>query len=172
MLPDPNETLARAALRLFLMAASLLVIIAASLIPLDIIHLGEVRPFFLLAAVYYWTIVRPSMLPVIVVFAAGLLLDLFSTQPLGLQALLLITAQWLVRSQRKFLAGQSFRGQWAGFSVVVLGAGFLQWMLFSLFTFTLPPPQHIAMSAVLTALIFPLLTLPFSVVARVFAREE
>lgn len=145
---------------------ALSVLLGLSLIPLEVAHLGDIRPFFMLAAIYYWAIMRPSMIPAALVFLLGLLLDLLYAYPLGMQALVLVTAYWVARGQRRFLMGQSFRVIWATFSVVALASGLIQWTAFSIFSLSLAPLQPPLVSSLLTALIFPLLVMPLSLVVR------
>lgn len=138
---------------------TLLVIFALLLIstfPFTLANIGEIRPSFLLIAVYYWAVMRPSTLPPFGVFAVGLAFDLIADYPFGLSALTLVLAQWITVSQRKFLLGQSFIVMWMGFAIVAAGAGALQWAAFSLFEFHLVNIRPCIASAILTAAFFPL----------------
>jgi len=127
-----------------------------STFPFTIARIGEIRPSFLLIAVYYWAVMRPGTLPAPWAFGVGLAFDLVAGYPLGLTALQLVLAQWLTTTQRKFLLGQPFIIIWAGFALVAAGAGALQWALFSLFEFRLLAVQPCIASALLTAAIYPL----------------
>jgi rod shape-determining protein MreD len=144
----------------------LFVLLALSSVPLEISHLGEIRPVFMLMAVYYWTILRPSSMLPVAVFAIGLVLDLLSAYPFGMHAFIFVVAQWITSSQRKFLLGQSFLVIWSGFAFIALGAGVLQWALFSLFNLTFLPVKAILISFVLSVFLFPLLVLPLSMVHK------
>lgn len=87
-------------------------------------------PFFLMA-VYYWSIYRPSMMPPWLVFASGLLLDLLSGVPLGLNAVLFMLCRMAVTDQRRFLFGQGFVVIWLGFAFLNAASVLLQWLAFS-----------------------------------------
>jgi rod shape-determining protein MreD len=145
----------------------LLMLILLSTIPFRIAHLGEVRPVFMLMAVYYWTILRPA--PPLAVFLLGLLLDLLSDYPFGMNALVLVAVQALTAHNRKFLLGQSFLVIWAGFALVALGAGAVQWALFSLFNVALVPVKSTLISIVLSAVLFPVAVLPLAAVHKALA---
>ena len=147
--------------------AVLLVLFLLSVVPFRIAHLGEVRPVFMLMAVYYWTILRPS--PPLLIFVLGLALDLLSAYPFGMNALVLVAVQALTAGQRKFLLGQSFLVIWAGFAMVALGAGVVQWALFSLFDLAFVSAKPMLISVVLSAFLFPLLVLPLAAVHKVLA---
>ena len=131
MTPEWNEPFLKIIGRWGLALAVVLFILLISAVPIRVAHLGEVKPVFMLMAVYYWTILRPS--PPLAVFILGLVLDLLSNYPFGMNALVLVAAQALTASQRKFLLGQSFLVIWAGFALIALGAGVIQWILFDLF---------------------------------------
>lgn len=134
----------------------LFVLLTLSAFPFHAGSLGAIRPMFILIAIYYWSITRPDMLSPLATFATGLIFDLLCGYPLGMTALVLIAVQWIIRVQRKFLSGQAFRVLWAGMAVVALGAGLLQWLLFSLFTGALVPLAPVLISIFVTAAIFPI----------------
>jgi len=147
------------------------ILFVLSAVPMDFLHLGEIRPAFMLIAVYYMTILRPSVMSVFLVFCIGIALDLLSSYPLGLNALILVSAQWLVRSQRKFLLSQPYKIIWAGFSIVALVSGIVQLLALSLFNLSLYSPKPVIFSVLLSSFIFPLVTLPLSIVHKSLADE-
>jgi len=144
----------------------IVILFILSSIPLDFFHLGEIRPSFMLIAVYYMTILRPSRMSSIMVFLLGLALDLISSFPLGLNALILVSVQWLVRSQRRFLLSQTFKFMWVGFFLVALAAGVVQWLVLSLFNLSIYSIKPVLFSVLLSSFIFPLVTLPLSIVHK------
>jgi rod shape-determining protein MreD len=164
MTEEWHESVLKTVGRLGLVLVIILGLVLLSALPLQIAHLGEVRPVFMLMAVYYWTILRPS--PPLAVFALGLLLDLLSNYPLGMNALTLVLVQAVTTVNRKFLLGQSFLVIWAGFALVALGAGFLQWLLFCLYNLSLVSVKPMLASVVLSAFLFPVAVLPLAAVHR------
>jgi len=151
--------------------AVLVVLLALSALPLEIAHLGEVRPAFMLMAVYYWTILRPSPFLPLAVFVIGLVLDLLSAHPFGMHALIFVAAQWISSGQRRFFLGQSFLVVWAGFALIALGAGLVQWGLFSLFNMSLLSMKAMLISVLLSTLLFPLLVWPLSLVHKALVED-
>lgn len=151
--------LGRWAITLFVVA----LLILLSIFPFHIGDFGEIRPNFMVMAVYYWAIMCPPMLSPVAAFVSGAVFDLLIDTPLGLNALTLVIIQWLTRTQRKFLLGQPFLVMWAGLGLVSVGAGGLQWGLVSLFHWSLLPFEPTLMSALLTTAIFPLAVVPLSV---------
>ena len=162
----PWETVRR--LGLTLLAVAVLLLLGA--IPFHLGRLGEIRPAFLLIAVYYWAVMRPETLPPLFTFLAGIALDLLAGYPLGMNALTLVAAQWITRVQRKFLLGQPFAVIWAGLAIEALAAGILQWALFSLFYLNLMSIRPALMSALLTAIVFPLTVPPLAALNRLLVR--
>lgn len=169
MTSEWHETFLKIVGRWGLALAVILALIMLSVIPFHIAYLGEIRPVFMLMAVYYWTILRPSS--PLAVFALGLVLDLLSSYPLGMNAMVLVAVQALTAHNRKFLLGQSFLVIWAGFALVALGVAVVQWGLFSLFNLTLVTPKPALISAVLSAFIFPLSALPLAAVYKALAGD-
>jgi rod shape-determining protein MreD len=166
-----NESLLRAAGRWGLALIFLFALLALSAMPLEIAHLGEVRPAFMLMAIYYWTILRPSSLLPVAVFILGLVLDLLSAYPFGMHAFIFVAVQWISSGQRKFMLGQSFLVVWAGFAFIALGAGVAQWALFSLFNLTLLSVKTMLISVMLSVLLFPLLVLPLAMLHKALADD-
>lgn len=142
------------------------VLFILSAIPLDFFNMGEIRPAFMLIAIYYMTILRPSVMPAFVVFLIGLALDLASSYPFGLNAMILVSVQWMVRSQRKLLLSHSFKIIWGGFAIVALIAGIAQWAVLSLFNFSLYSAKPIMFSVLLSSFVFPLLAFPLLLVHK------
>lgn len=83
--------------------------------------------------IFYWALFRPKIVPAWMVFLFGLLVDIFSGLPLGLNALIFVLLKWLVRDQRHVLVGQSFWALWVGFSVVFIFVIIGEWSIMSLF---------------------------------------
>lgn len=170
MTAEWRESLLRTIGRWGLVLIAILALVLLSAVPLQIAHLGEVRPVFMLMAVYYWTILRPST--PIAAFFLGLLLDLLSDYPLGMNALVLVLAQVLTTHNRKFLLGQSFLVIWAGFALVALGAGISQWLLFCLYDLSLISAKPMLASTALSAFLFPVVVLPLAAVHRALSERS
>lgn len=162
-----NEPLLGAVGRCGLMLLAVFVLFILSAFPFEIAYLGEVRPFFMLMAVYYWTIMRPSLLPPLATFIIGIILDLLFNWPLGMNAVVLVTAQAVTLSQRKFLLGQLFLVIWVGFALIAFGTGAVQWALFALFNMTLISIKSMLISSVLSVLLFPLMVLPLAMLHKI-----
>ncbi len=143
----------------FLVPLSLLaVLFLLSVTALSIPYAGSVRPALVLIAVYYWSIFRPTLMPPFLCFLIGLLLDIVSGLPMGVNAIVFTLVQWIVRDQRKFLMAQAYMTTWAVFILVAMGAIFLQWGLYGLVRLQWSPVTPVLVSAGVTILLFPVVT--------------
>lgn len=155
--------------RYAIVTVAVLGLFCLSVIPMQAGGIDDIRPPFLLMAIYYWTIFRPRLLSPVAVFLIGLVIDLVTALPLGMTALVFTAVQWVTRTQRKFLIGQSFIVIWWGFLLMAFAAALLHWGLFCLLHFTLMPVQPVLMGALLGVCTFPLVALPLYLVHRMLA---
>ncbi|MDH5723034.1 MAG: hypothetical protein OEY94_06905 [Alphaproteobacteria bacterium] len=88
-------------------------------------------PFFL-GAIYYWSVYRPTLIPVWFVFISGFALDLITGLPVGISSFIFILVRWVVTDQRLFLANQSFSSVWIGYVLVCIFTNSVRWVLFGL----------------------------------------
>lgn len=161
-----RETLISALGRIGLLLLVMMVLLLISVFPLPFGAFGEIRPAFILMAIYYWAITRPGIFTLGRAFVLGIVFDLLAGYPLGMNAALFVLVHWLISIQRKFLLGQSFRVLWAGFVVTVLAVTVLQLVLFSAFNMSLMPPRAALLSALFTCLLFPVAAPVLSVFGR------
>lgn len=155
-------------------AVFIVVLLVLSTFPFKIGHFGEIRPSFMLMAIYYWAIMRPSTLSPIATFIVGIAFDLMGGFPLGLNAMTLLIVQWATRRQRKFVLGQGFIVLWMGLALVSLGAGLFQWAVYSAFHQNFQPGslKPVLTSVVMTTVIFPLIVLPLSAFNKSLAERQ
>lgn len=139
---------------LLLLALLLLNVVALPLLPT-----GAVKPQFVLMAVYYWAIYRPTLLPPSFCFMIGLLMDVLSGMPPGINALVLVMTQWLVRDQRRFMMGQPYSTIWAVFGLVSVLAICAQWGMYGLVHMHWSPLLPVLSGALISLFLFPFITL-------------
>lgn len=153
------SNVARLAVPLLLLLA--MVLAAAVRVPLPEIgpYAGDIRPDFALMAVYYWSIYRPTLVPPFLCFAAGLLTDFLTGMPLGLNALIFVALQWIVRDQRRFLMAQPYVVLWAIFGFVAILSGLMLWTFYGLAHLNWPPLLPIAATICLSVVLFPPVTM-------------
>lgn len=132
-------------LRAFLPLLSSLVLGLIGLTPLGLPHLELVAPSLALMAIFYWSIFRADLMTMAGAFLIGLILDLLSGGPVGLNAMMLLLAHQLGVSQRRVFLGSSFLVNWVAFALVVSAVTFAGWAMISLLNWTLlPVPPRLA----------------------------
>ncbi len=118
----------------FGLAATLVIL---GLTPIRAPGFAEVAPMLALIAIYHWAIYRPELLPAIAVFMIGLLQDMLSSIPLGINTVVFMMVYGAVLSQRRFFIGKSFLITWLGFALVAMAATIVKWVLVSVLAATL-----------------------------------
>lgn len=125
---------------------------------LSLPHAGDLKPFFVLIAVYFWSINRPTLMPALYTFLLGVMLDILGDLPLGVSALVLVLMQMAVYRSRLFLLGQPFMAVWFGFAVLCFLYAFTLWFILSILHMSFFPKESfvsITIAAFLTALLYP-----------------
>jgi rod shape-determining protein MreD len=133
-----------------------LVLVVLTVLPSGIPSLAPVAPPLALMSIYHWTVYRPNQLPVVGVFAIGILHDLLSGAPLGLFTLVFLTAYGVTLTQRRFVAGKSFLIYWFGFALIAAGASLESWVFACAWTFSLLDPNAMIFQYLVTIGLFPL----------------
>lgn len=137
------------------LVAVLLVIIAT--IPYRFPGIPGIMPWLSLIAVYYWSMTRPDLMPIWAVFLVGILRDSILGGPLGVSALVLMTAHLMGATQRRALAGKPFLVGWTGFVVIALMAGGLSWLLSVFYFAAFVDPWPVFIQFLVTIVIYPVL---------------
>jgi rod shape-determining protein MreD len=132
-----------------------LVLALTSVVPLHIPGFDVVTPAFALMAVFHWTVYRPDLLPLGVVFALGLLLDLLNGTPAGVSSLVLLVVRSVLLERRGLFVDKSFAVVWGGFLVFAAAAFALEWLTISLLHRMLLGIRPILFQSVLTIACFP-----------------
>ncbi len=130
--------------------------------PLDIFRLVP----FLVIAIYFWSIHRPTIAPPVLVFILGVLVDIISGTPIGLNAVIFVLLQWAIASQRAFLSAQSFMILWLVFTTINAGILLVQWFILGLVQF-----DWTSLSHVLTQAIAGMIAYPFVIGVLYFAHK-
>ena len=121
---------------------------------------------FLLIGIYFWTIYRPTLLPYLLIFGAGLLLDLLSGGLVGLNALGFMIVAMIVRGQRRFLLGQSWSVVWAGYCVAVTLLMCIHYLVYCMASTTILSPIPLGFNLVISYLLYPLILPPMMLLNR------
>lgn len=134
-----------------------LIIVVLNVVPLRLPAYPILAPDFALMAVFYWTVHRPDLMPAWAVFIVGLLDDILTGAPLGANALVLVVVHAVIIGQHRLFRGMGFAIIWWAFSVTVPLAHLLD-SLVGLAAIRAPiDPAVLAIRAVLTAAVYPVL---------------
>jgi rod shape-determining protein MreD len=152
--PTALHRLDQNARRLLPIAISLLLAFAV-ILPIGLPQWGMLAPPFLLIAIFYWSIVRPDLLPPTAAFVLGLFQDLLTGAPLGSGALIMVVTQWTMRGQQRYLINRPFLLMWAAFAPVAIIAGALDWLIYALLNFHIVPIGSALVRIALGIILFP-----------------
>jgi rod shape-determining protein MreD len=171
----PRATLGRrldiAARRGFPVGSTILLMLITEA-PFNIIGQAAFLPAVTLAAVWFWSVHRPTSLPPPLVFGIGVLLDLRGYLPLGTGVLTLLLVHGVALRLRRVFGQQRFAVVWLAFVVVAAGSSALTWLLVVLLTVRLTPAGPAVFQAVLTAALYPALAIPLAAAHRSIADPE
>lgn len=147
-----------------------LLLVVLSLVPLRLPGLSPVTPWVTLIAVFFWTLHRPDLLPVGAVFLLGLFADLVGGGPLGVTSLALMTAQAVVKAQRRHILPHPFIVQWVIFAMAALLAEALLVLLHVLAYAQAVDPDPALFQALMTLACYPPVAWLFVQAQRAFLR--
>jgi rod shape-determining protein MreD len=133
---------------------------------------AQLMPAFTLAAVFFWTLFRPSAVPPPLVFLIGVLGDLLGEMPIGSTVLVLLLTQLLVIRSRRFLPLKGFLFVWVVFVGVAAVAAALQWALACLMNWAIYPPVAAIFEFLLSAGLYPVMATVFTRAHRSVAAPE
>ena len=101
-------------------ALSIFMLLLIALIPVRLPaswSAGGLWPFL---GLFYWGLVQPRLVPVLLVFTIGLLCDLALNVALGCHAIVFILLHVVLTTQRRFLVGQGFWLVWPAFAISIV----------------------------------------------------
>lgn len=142
-------------IRALLPILSSVALVMLGLLPIGLPHFDTVAPSFALMAVFYWSIFRSDLMTMVGAFLIGLLLDLLTGGPLGLNALILVIIHELGVSQRRVFLGSSFLVNWTAFALVIGAVAPLSWALISLLHWRLLPTAPVLAQVLLSLGLYP-----------------
>ena len=108
--------------------------------------------FLILLAIMPYGLPKSSL----AAFLLGLMVDILSGGPPGLNALVLIMVNWAASGQRRALAGKSFAVGWLGYLLIAAGAAVINWFVASLFHATIIESVPLLVSHAVGAAVYPL----------------
>lgn len=144
---------------------TLFVLMVISTMPSNMtLHLYA-APFLAIMGIYFWSIHRPDAMPLLLLFALGILNDLLVGEPLlGSSAFLFVGVGWGIASQTSFFRAQNFITLWFGFIVIAAALILIQNILSYLFLSTSLPFDADIMALLVNALLYPVVASVLSLI--------
>ncbi len=118
-------------------------------------RLNSLMPPLTLCIVYFWSIHRPSLFGMGSAFTVGLIQDILTGVPLGLNTLVLLLTRAGVATQSRFFLGKPFSVHWWVFCLIALAAALTSWLLAAAALGVIAPIGQVLTSACLGVAIFP-----------------
>ncbi|HEX6958345.1 MAG TPA: rod shape-determining protein MreD [Ferrovibrio sp.] len=159
-------------IRALLPMLSSLALVLAGLLPIGLPHFGSVSPALALMSVFYWSIFRSDLMTMAGAFLIGLILDLLSGGPPGLNALTLLLTHELGVSQRRVFLGSSFLVNWCCYALVATAAAAVSWALVCLLHWHLFPVVPVLAQWGLSLATYPMIYWLLSLLERRYLRPE
>jgi len=122
----------------------------------------DVKPYFLLIAIFFWGIRRPSIISPILLFIYGLLQDIFLGYPLGLHSILYLIFFFFIRQQRLYLMSQTYLVYLMFFCLFCTLYGALEWSFFAIRYLQIFDIKMFVFSSIFTVLIYPIINWLFT----------
>lgn len=148
-----------------------LFLVLVMVLPLPIPGHSAITPMLALAAVFFWAIHHPRLLPAWAVFVLGVIQDILTGALLGTGTVVLLLAYGAVLTQRRFFHNKSFLVVWWGFAMVTMAATILSWAIASVFAGQLIGAEAAVFQMASTIAIYPVLTWIFHLAQRLLPAE-
>ena len=126
-------------------------------LPMPTVLAQNTMPPFVLSLVFLWAVYRPNWLPVVLVFIVGLLMDVLSGVPLGLNAVLLVAVYWPVAVQRRIFLREPFPFLWLSFAAILTLVELARWLFVSASLLSLAPVGLVFSNLIVGIGVFPLI---------------
>ncbi|MEM9146573.1 MAG: rod shape-determining protein MreD [Pseudomonadota bacterium] len=146
-------------LRILGLAVAGLLAITVEAAPLGLGAEAYPSPDLLFCIVAFWALRAPAAVPVLVVFALGLMRDLLTDQPIGLGVLVLVLAAEMLKSRQPVLSRQPLAVTWASVGATALAMAAALWLGVALSLAEPPGLAALALQVLATAAVYPVIAL-------------
>lgn len=136
------------------LATGLLLLILSA--PLGLPGQAELQKAGAVCCIFFWSLFRPGSMPPLAVFLLGFLSDLLFYAPPGVTVLTWLAVHGLALRWRRTLVRLGFVLVWFAFITAAIGAAGLEWLMTSLLSLQVMPPQPAVFEALLSVGLYPL----------------
>jgi rod shape-determining protein MreD len=145
-----------------------LIIAIINVVPLHLPAYSAIAPDLVLMAVFYWTVHRPDLMRPWGAFVVGILDDILTGTPLGVNAAVLLLVHWMIINQHKSFRSLSFGLLWGGFAVIAFGAKVMLGVLALALSRGLIEPMVLLAQLAFTVALYPLIAMLLGRAQRAF----
>lgn len=149
-----------------------LIMVFLFFMPVDSTHINYFRPAIGMICVYYWALTRGYIFSFFSAFSVGLVIDVYSSSPLGINVVILMLLVWATGWLEKYFNMSSFGINWLAFGVVEAVFVLIKWLLLSLYFQQLLPVAEIGLGFISTLMFYPLIAYINAWIARNFLPQE
>lgn len=136
-------------------------------IPINSLEFNYFRPNIGMICVFYWAFRRGYMFSYISAFLVGFLIDVYSSSPLGINALMAMSVVLAARYFTRYFQSAAFGLCWGLFAVIGLGELFIKWLVLSIYF-----GQVLSFSKVLLSYFSTVLCYPFIACLNVWIQNK
>lgn len=141
-------------------------------ITLPYLENGAIKIAFIIMAIYYWSVYRPTLLPAWLIFVVGLFTDIIMMLPLGFNTIIFLAMQKLIINQRRYLMAQPFILLWLGFGIVNALSSAALWGLYHLTGPVNIDSKGFLLSCAASFFVFPIMYLALQMTHKIIPEPE
>lgn len=141
--------------------ATCLLLVLLTVAPMRVPLFDSAAPLLPLMAVFHFGLFRPGLLPHWLALLFGLLLDLLSGGPVGVNAVVMLMVRHFVEANQRFLVDKPFPVIWFGYALASAGAVAGIWALTSMLYWLALDPGPAIFQYVVSLAIYPLVSWAF-----------
>ncbi len=123
--------------------------------PINSLQLNYFRPLIGIICVYYWVLKRGYLFGYFSAFCVGLLMDVYSSSPLGINILTMMLIVFITNISARYFQNASFGLGWLLFCIVGLVTLFLKWLFLMFYFKSWLQPQEILFAYCTTIMFYP-----------------
>lgn len=151
---------------------SSLVLIFVSFVPINSMQINYFRPLVGLICVYYWTLKAKNFFGYVSAFVIGLLTDVYSSSPLGVNMLLMMWVVAFTIWLSRYFQNSGFGVGWFVFGLVSLSVFCLKWLFLMVYAMRILPCYEALFGYFSTVAFYPLITMINDKVQNKFLPSE
>lgn len=163
-------------LRLFLLNGiplfSSLLLMFLFFMPLSSVQLNYFRPLIGLICIYYWTLKHHDLFGYCSAFIIGFLTDVYSSSPLGVNILLMMSVVAVTVWLAHYFQNSPFGAVWFIFALICLSCTLLKWLFLMIYAGRFLPLEEAFLSCLSTIMFYPLIAFVNARIQNRFLPQE